>query len=192
MYVYFLIVIFYFISQISWVRIPVSPWATYSTSFYSSRNWAGDNCLRVVSIKVWGAKPQGPCIALSLSSLEPIPQLLHVRNGNLKASLYAILRHVWNRQHCAGVHVCCDQSDNIVLSQAHGLLAGVIADGQADSEIAQSVPDSLVCEGTVSCSSRETWVPVLHCAQVPLVVHVSSHHPELAKLDDFLLVSGRL
>lgn len=89
----------------------------------------------VVRIKRRELDHRGPCILLSLSGLEPIPQLLRQRNGN---PCTAILRHVWNRQHCPLAHALCDHSDNLVLSQAHGLLAGVTAAGQAESETAQS------------------------------------------------------
>lgn len=103
---------------------------------------------------------------------------------------------MWNRHTYPGAHVCCEHSDNIVLSQAHGLLGGVTAACQAKSETAQSITDSPVCGGgTAYCSSSKTFVPVLYSAQVLTTLSSScfiSSTLSYEKLDDFLVISGRL
>ncbi|EPQ10260.1 Putative RNA-binding protein Luc7-like 1 [Myotis brandtii] len=75
----------------------------------------------------------------------------------------------------ADYEIASKERDLFFELDAHGLLAGVTAAGQAESETAQSVTDSPVCEGTASGSSSETCVPVLRCAQVPVAMdHLES------------------
>lgn len=90
------------------------------------------NASELSGLSVGALEPnnRGPYILIPSLSLETIPQSFHVGIGGLKSPCTAVLRHVWRKQHSPGPYICCDSSDSMSFSQAHSLLAGVIAAGQ--------------------------------------------------------------
>lgn len=144
--------------------------------FLFSINWAGENCLRTVRTKsrYFGVKPQG---ALH-------PDAITQEFGDC-ASISSSENWVpWEPlRGFIEAHVCCDCSADSMGSSGSLMLLG--RQGQGEHLMV------LCVDGQPPAAVRPVCPLCQWCAQAPWVVHGSSHHPWITKVDNFL-VSGTL